>query len=45
MSKGSIMRINFKKILATFMAFGLFVGLCSQSHASDENIENKQTNK
>lgn len=43
MSKGSIMRINFKKTLATFMAFGLFVGLCGQSFASDENIENKQT--
>ena len=25
------------------MAFGLFVGLCGQSFASDENIENKQT--
>lgn len=25
------------------MALGLFVGLCGQSHASDENIENKQT--
>ena len=37
------MRINFKKTLATFMAFGLFVGLCGQSFASDENIENKQT--
>lgn len=37
------MRINFKKTLATFMAFGLFVGLCGQAFASDENIENKKT--
>lgn len=31
------MRINFKKTLATVMAFGLFVGLCGQSFASDDN--------
>ena len=31
------MRINFKKTLATFMAFGLFVGLCGQSFASDDD--------
>lgn len=31
------MRINFKKTLATFMALGLFVGLCGQSFASDDD--------
>lgn len=31
------MKINFKKTLATFMAFGLFVGLCCQSFASDDD--------
>lgn len=31
------MKINFKKTLATVMAFGVFMGLCGQSFASDDN--------